>query len=77
MNKEELYRDALESIRDYCVERSFNVYCDNIGDQINNVLETADRQPEDSADQKLQCPRCGLRETMSHKCHNCEWEFDG
>ena len=34
-------------------------------------------QQKDAADQKLQCPRCGLREPMFHRCLNCEHEFNG
>jgi len=41
------------------------------------LFEHKNFQQKDTADQKLQCPNCGLREPMDHKCLNCEHEFNG
>ena len=41
------------------------------------VEELEFQQQKDTADQRLQCPNCGLREPMDHKCLNCEHEFNG
>ena len=72
MDKEELYRDALESIRAYCIERSHIIYCDNIGDIINQTLEKADRQPEDSADTYSDPSGCKLMkctDLINERCY--------
>ena len=68
--------EYLDEIVDYdMIVKEYNMTYSEIAEHIQ-ILKNKASQQSNSGDTPIQCPRCGLREPMEHRCDNCSYEFN-